>query len=130
MSTFPKHHQRRILRNLKMNVNGKIIFDVGVHWRRGDFINACLNKKDPNCYPTIQEFITTIPTDTKDIWIATNEPSDIPIFQSYLPSTNLHCSNNSCTSKYFHDLTMLTNANKFIGNTRSTLSRLVYMLRN
>ncbi|PJF19073.1 hypothetical protein PSACC_01111 [Paramicrosporidium saccamoebae] len=75
---------------------------TGVHWRRGDFAEACKNKKQESCLPSLSNFGSRVHDGT--VWIATDELDSIPSFRLSFPNITFLSSHRECASRYFDDL--------------------------
>ena len=104
----------------------------GVHWRRGDFRGACLNKDPQACFPepsALRELLLLDPS-VATVYLASDDPDAIRIFQSMYPSLTFIAGTSVCAQRYFEDMAALVHSTHFIGNRYSTLSRLVIAQRN
>jgi hypothetical protein len=104
----------------------------GIHWRQGDFRQACANKPLA-CWQSADKVIKAAQSmGVKSIWIASDERWQVPLLLDKAPAnlTVLHTpSEVSCTESYMLDMWILAQSDKFIGNKYSTFSRYIERLR-
>lgn len=103
---------------------------TGVHWRRGDFVSACLNKNRTACWPDVVALLARLEaSNSRETWIASDEPRAADQMRALSANITFLTSAQVCTERYFDDLRVLVGSNRMIANQYSTLSRLVCRLR-
>ena len=102
----------------------KMHIDIAIHWRRGDFATACLNKNKTSCYPDISVLKSILLTECRGfkVQIFTNNQTEV---EMELPEYRPIFGNLSL----FEEMKLMTAAKMFYGNQYSTISRLVRVWR-
>jgi hypothetical protein len=100
-----------------------------IHWRRGDFENACKkNKNYTECFPKTEEIFKRAKYTT--VLIATNE-KDInflnEISENFTLISKFHT--NDPILNFLTDIYFMINSDQFIGNKYSSISRNVLIIR-
>lgn len=107
---------------IKFRHKGKNRIELAVHWRRGDFKKACLNKNMSSCYPPISRLGQLVDS---------QKFTNIRIFTNDIQELELHGLGKYAQKEQhiFEEMSLMVEAYLFIGNRYSTISRIVRTLR-
>ena len=123
---YTSYVKKYIKRLIHLNV-GKGKYEA-IHWRRGDFEQACKkNKIYHNCWPKLEKIYEK---SSSMAWILTNsKESEINELKSdgYIISLNGTINH---IYNFFVDVGIMIGAQRFVGNQYSSISRNVFHIRS
>lgn len=98
--------------------------DLAVHWRRGDFGQACRNKNLTSCWPSMARLRKEI-QGFDDIVIYSNDKQEL-----IANALSAYYASDESPGGVFNDMARMIAAKAFIGNRYSTISRIVRVIRD